>query len=375
MILHLPLAFVKGLMMYSKGIVIVTITRRGVETAVKIKDALSNLELTCIVFAPKKYDQKGVVPLDKKVGEFIKEIYSKVDAIVAVMATGIIVRAVAPCLESKLVDPAVLGVDASGRFVISLLSGHYGGANELTRLIAEGIGATPVITTASDAMGKQSVDELARILHLTIANPESLVAVNSAIVNGEKVVVVLAGNVKVPMDKILAGEIKVVESGEQAAEIVNRFDAGIIITKETIPQAKLMKPVTILKPKRIAVGVGARKNVTENEVIDAVNLALKQTRIPLERVDRLATVDVKKDSPSIINAAKRLGLNLDFISVEVLRAFKHEDLSPDSKLVEQKIGVGGVCERAALIVAGKKTKLILKKTKVNGVTVAIAEGE
>jgi len=210
---------------------------------------------------------------------------------------------------------------------------------------------------------------------LTIANPESLVAVNSAIVNGEKVVVVLAGNVKVPMDKILAGEIKVVESGEQAAEIVNRFDAGIIITKETLPQAKLMKPVTILKPKRIAVGVGARKNVTENEVIDAVNLALKQTRIPLERVDRLATVDVKKDSPSIINAAKRLGLNLDFISVEVLRAFKHEDFSPDSKLVEQKIGVGGVCERAALIVAGKKTKLILKKTKVNGVTVAIAEGE
>ena len=375
MILHLPLAFVKGLMMYSKGIAIVAITRRGVETAVKIKDALSNLELTCMVFAPKKYGQKGVVPLDKKVGEFIKEIYSKVDAIVAVMATGIIVRAVAPCLESKLVDPAVLGVDVSGRFVISLLSGHYGGANELTRLIAEGIGATPVITTASDAMGKQSVDELARILHLTIANPESLVAVNSAIVNGEKVVVVLAGNVKVPMDKILAGEIKVVESGEQAAEIVNRFDAGIIITKETLPQAKLMKPVTILKPKRIAVGVGARKNVTENEVIDAVNLALKQTRIPLERVDRLATVDVKKDSPSIINAAKRLGLNLDFISVEVLRAFKHEDFSPDSKLVEQKIGVGGVCERAALIVAGKKTKLILKKTKVHGVTVAIAEGE
>ena len=362
-------------MMYSKGIAIVAITKRGVETAVKIKEALSKLELTCMVFAPKKYDQKGVVPLDKKVGEFIKEIYSKVDAIVAVMATGIIVRAVAPCLESKLVDPAVLGVDASGQFVISLLSGHYGGANELTRLIAEGIGATPVITTASDAMGKQSVDELARILHLAIANPESLVAVNSAIVNGEKVVVVLAGDVKVPAERICAGEIKVVESGEQAAEIVNGFDAGIIITKETITHAKLMKPVTILKPKRIAVGVGARKNVTENEVIDAVNLALKQTRIPLERVDRLATVDVKKDSPSIINAAKGLGLNLDFISVEVLRAFKHEDLSPDSKLVEQKIGVGGVCERAALIVAGKKTKLILKKTKVNGVTVAIAEGE
>jgi cobalt-precorrin 5A hydrolase len=360
--------------MYSKGIAIVAITRRGVETAVRIKDALGRLELACMVFAPKKYDVKGVVPLDKKLGEFIKEIYSSIDAIVAVMAAGIIIRAVAPCLEGKLVDPAVLGVDASGRFVVSLLSGHYGGANELTRLIADGIGAVPVITTASDAMGKQSVDELARTLHLTIENPESLTAVNSAIVNGERLVIVLTGNVKVPANRILGYEVRKADSGEQAVEIVNNFDAGAIITKETLPKNKLIKPVTILKPKNIIVGIGARKNVSENAILEAVNFALARVNVPLERVDRLATVDVKKDSPSMINAAKRMRLNLDFISVDALRSLEHGDLS-SSKMVEQKIGVGGVCERAALIVAGKKAKLILKKTKVNGVTVAIAEGE
>jgi cobalt-precorrin 5A hydrolase len=361
--------------MYSKGIAIVAVTRCGVETAVKIKDALSNLELTCMVFAPKKYDQKGVVPLDKKFGEFIKEICSKVDAIVAVMATGIIIRAVAPCLENKLVDPAVLGVDASGRFVISLLSGHYGGANELTRLIADGIGATPVITTASDVMGKQSVDELARILHLVVENPESLATVNSAVVNGEILVIVLTGDIKVPANKILGYEVKKADNGEQAVEIVNNFDAGVIITKEKLPKDKLMKPVTILKPKNIIVGIGARKNVSENEIVEAVNFALAHVSVPLERVDGLATVSIKKDSPSMINAAKKLGLHLEFLSVKALRSFRHYDLSPDSKMVEQKIGVGGVCERAALIEAGKKAKLILKKTKVNGVTVAIAEGE
>jgi cobalt-precorrin 5A hydrolase len=369
------MAFVKAMIMFSKGIAILSLTRQGVETAVKIKNALSKMKLNCVVFAPEKYAQEGLVPLDKKLSEFVRDIFSKVDAIVAVMATGIIIRSIAPCLKNKMSDPAVVGVDASGRFVISLLSGHYGGANELTRLIAHGIGAMPVITTASDVMGKKSVDELARVLHCDIENPESLTAINSAIVNGETLVMVLTRDVKVPTNKNWGYEIKRAERGKQAIEIVNGFDGGIMITKEKIPRDKLAKPVIILKPRKIVVGIGARKNVSENEVLDAVDSALMQVGIPLERVERLATIEIKKDSPSIINAAKRLGLNLDFISVDTLRSFKHDDLSPDSKLVEQKIGVGGVCERAALIVAGKKAKLILKKKKVNGVTVAIAEGE
>ncbi len=140
--------------MYAKGIAVVAITRHGVETALKIKAALDIAGLNSTVYAPKKYSQNGVIPLDKKFSDFIKDIYSTVDGLVAVMATGIVIRSVAPLLENKLTDPAVVGVDATGKFVISLLSGHYGGANELTRTIALGIGATPVITTASDVTGK-----------------------------------------------------------------------------------------------------------------------------------------------------------------------------------------------------------------------------
>lgn len=368
-------ASVKALKMFDRGIAVIAITRQGVDTALKIEDALKILNFPCSVFAPKKYTKPGVTPLDKNLDEFIKEIYRKVDAIVAVMATGIIIRAVAPHLESKLVDPAVLGVDAAGRFVISLLSGHYGRANELTRLLAEGINAVPVITTASDVMGKQSVDELAITLHLTIVNPESLVAVNSALVNGDRLAMILVGDVKIPENKISGYEIKKVDNVEQAVEVINSFDAAAIITRDTVPMDQLTKPATILKPKTVVVGLGARKNVSETDVINAVKYALTRVDIPLARVDRLVTVSLKKDSPSIINAAKRLRLQLNFLDAETLRAFKHKDLSPDSKLVEQKIGVGGVCERAALIEAGKNAKLILKKMKLNGVTVAIAEGE
>lgn len=360
--------------MSNKGIAILSLTKQGVETAVKIKNVLEKKELNCTIFAPRKYAQEEITPLDKELREFIGEIFDKVYAIVAVMATGIIVRIMAPYLKSKISDPAIVGVDDFGRFVISLLSGHYGGANELTRLIAYEIGAIPVITTASDIMGKKSVEELARYLHCDIKNPESLVAVNSAIVNEEKLVMVLTGNIKAPMGKIWDFEIKMTERSEQAIGIVNDFDAGIIITKEKIPQNELKKPATILKPRKITIGIGARKDVSENEVIEALNFALMQAKIPLERVDCLATIDIKKDSLSIINATKRLGLQLELVSTNTIRSFKHPDLSPDSRLVEQKIGVGGVCERAALITAGEKARLILKKTKIKGVTIAIAEG-
>ena len=361
--------------MYAKGIAVVAITRVGTETALKIKEALDKEGLNSTVYAPKKYSQNGVVPLDKKLADFIKDTYSTVDALVAVMATGIVIRAVAPLLESKLTDPAVVGVDATGKFVISLLSGHYGGANELARTIAKGIDATPVITTASDVTGKMSVDELAKTMHLTIQNPESLVAVNAAIVNGDRLIVVLIGGVKIPTNAISCYEIKKAENGVQALEIINLYDAGVIITHEPLSIAKFAKPFTILKTKSIVVGLGARKESTADSMIEAVDRALGRVHVPLERVNRFATVDIKRTSQPMIDAVKQLGLPLEFLSVDTLRSLNHSDLSPDSAMVQEKIGVGGVCERAALIVAGKNSKLLLKKTKLNGVTVAVAEGE
>jgi cobalt-precorrin 5A hydrolase len=366
--------------MFTRGIVVVAITRVGVETALKIKKALANSGLTSAVYAPKKYCQNGVIPLEKGFADFFKESFHSTDALVGVTATGIIIRAVAPYLESKLVDPAVIGVDATGKFIISLLSGHYGGANELTKIIAEGIGGTAVITTATDVTGKLSVDDLARCLHLSIQNPESLVAVNSAVVNGDHMVVVLLGDVQIPTEQVGCYEIKRAQSASEALEIINGYDAGAIVTGQPLPRNaftidKVVKPFTILKTKRIVVGLGARKESSAQSIVEAVEKALEETHLLLANVERFATVDIKRDSPQMIEAADQLGKPLDFLSVEALRSVNHKDLSPDSEMVQRKIGVGGVCERAAILKAGKTSKLILKKTKLNGVTVAIAEGE
>lgn len=361
--------------MYNRGIAVIAITRHGVETALKIQKALDVAGLNGIVYAPKKYNQNGVVALDKRFADFIQDVYSKVDALVAVMATGIVIRVVAPLLESKLTDPAVVAVDASGKFVISLLSGHLGGANDLAHTIAKGINAIPVITTATDVMGKQSVDELARSLHLTIQNPDSLVAVNSAIVNGDRLVLILVGDAKIPVNAIGAYDVKMAQNGMQALEIINAYDAGIIITHEPLTITNFVKPFTILRTKHVVVGLGARKESSVDSIIEAVDNALERVHVPLTRVHRFATIDIKRDSKQMVEAAERLGAPLEFLSVDALRSVTNMDLSPDSAMVQAKIGVGGVCERAALLVAGKNSKLILKKTRMNGVTVAIAEEE
>ncbi len=361
--------------MFSRGIGIVAITKRGVETALKIKIALEEQNLLAIVYAPEKYKQSGVEPLDKKFGEFVKETYQNFDAIVGVMAIGIVIRAVAPLLQGKLVDPAVIGVDATGRFAVSLLSGHFGGANQLTKIIADGIGATPVITTTSDVLSKQSVDELARLLHLKIMNPGSLVAVNSVIVNGGRIALVFLSDNKLQLTAVVGFDVKLAGTAEEAAELVNGYDAGAVVLSEMPSLKMFVKPVTLLKPLTISVGLGARKEISEEAVSEAIKVAMAKAYVPLERVDRLATVSIKKDSQSMLNAAENLGLKLEFVDLDTLAKFRHPDLSADSEIVKRNIGVGGVCERVALLTAGEKPRLILRKTILNGVTVAVAEGE
>ena len=297
------MASAKATKMFPKGIAIIALTKQGVETAAKISDVLEKLEIKTSLYSPEQCVQGWATPLDMRLGEFVKEIFGKVDAIIAVMAAGIIVRAIAPCLKSKLTDPAVVCVDVSGRFAISLLSGHYGGANELARIIARETGATPVITTASDVMGKVSVDEVARLLNFKIQNPESLVGVNSALVNGKRVVLVVVGDMQIPTNLISSYEVKRAKTAKQATALLKDFDAGAIITETLLSTGKLPKPVTILTPKKIVVGVGARKNSSENQIIAAVDSALARVNLAVERVDRLATVDIKKDSLSMVRFA------------------------------------------------------------------------
>jgi cobalt-precorrin 5A hydrolase len=361
--------------MFDKGIAVVAVTHRGVETAIKIQKALDLSKLNSTVYAPKKYSQNGVLAIDKKLAEFTKDIYKGYDGIVAVMATSITIRAIAPLLDGKFTDPAVIGVDATGKFVISLLAGHLGSANDLTHIIAQGINAIPVITTASDMLGKQSVNELAKNLHLKIENPESLAAVNSAIVNGDRVVVVVMGDAKIPPNAIGAYEVRTARNGNEALDFINNFDAGIIIGRDPLAVTKFTKPFSILKTRMVVVGLAVNKEATRDSIVQAVDGALEKVHVPLSRVQAFATQDNREESQAMIDAVAKLHASLEFMNTEEAQPAANQDSLGEKAANQEKIGAGVYAEHAALALAGTNARLILKKTKLEGVTVAIAEAE
>jgi cobalt-precorrin 5A hydrolase len=188
-------------------------------------------------------------------------------------------------------------------------------------------------------------------------------------------ILVLVGDAKIPPNAIGFYDVRTAKNGTEALDIINNFDAGVIITHEPLTITKFVKPFTILKTRHVVVGLGARKESSMDSIIEAIDSALEKVHVPLARVHAVATVDIKRTSQPMIDAVAKLGVPLEFLSVDALRSVTYADLSPDSTMVQEKIGIGGVCERAALLVAGPKSKLILKKTKLNGITVAIAEDE
>ena len=180
-----------------KKIAILSITNGGREKALEIKNHLKN---TDAFFIKKDNDYKNeqIIVVNKSLKEFVSEIFDKYDYLIFIMATGIVVRTIAPLVVSKFSDPAILVMDEKGHNIISLLSGHMGGANEMTLYISNLINSNPVITTATDVNKKSSLDMIAKSLNAHIDNfRDNVLKVNSMIVNNEEVHIYIDGNYKI----------------------------------------------------------------------------------------------------------------------------------------------------------------------------------
>ncbi len=246
------------------------------------------------------------------------------DAIIAVMAAGIAVRNIAPLVRDKWEDPAVVVVDSGLNFAIPILGGHHGG-NELARRL-EGMGIIPVITTATEVMGKGCVESIAKTLGCRIVNRDSTKKVNTALL--EKDVEVLC--VKGP--KILLVD----------------------------------DDVTVLKRDGLVVGIGANRGVSTREVTEAVSSALSEVEAGIDDVKCFASAALKKDENGIIEAAASFGKEVKFVPHEIINSIK----APTSSKAKA-LGLNGVCEPAALALSEEK-ELLLKKRIYGNVTIAIA---
>jgi cobalamin biosynthesis protein CbiG len=189
------------------------------------------------------------------------------------------------------------------------------------------------------------------------------------------VVVVLVGDAKIPSNTFGVYEVRVADNGTDALDLISCYDAGIIISREPLTITKFTKPFTILKTRSVIVGLGARKDATTDNIIQTIDMALEKVHIPLSRVQVFATTDTNRDSQSLLEAAAKLGSHLEYVTLEELHTVTSPELSPNSAATPDKIGTGGLAERTALLLAGPNAKLVLKKAKLNGVSIAIAEGD
>jgi cobalt-precorrin 5A hydrolase len=347
---------------------VVTVTKQGIGLGERILAA----EAEAVLYVPAKY---GLAPGERlrvfpgPLAPLLAEIYGEYEGFVFVMATGIVVRMIAEYIKDKRYDPAVVVMDITGRFAISLVSGHLGGANALTRRLAEVTGATAVITTGTDVNETIAPDVIAMEIGGEVDDFEVMKKVSAALVDGDATGVVDLTGVDPPsLRGTLKTNVKVFPTLEalQAAPVV----AGIVITNRRLDLAGFgRRPVVLLRPKNLVVGVGCNRNTTADEILAAVERTLLDHGLSPKSVRSLATVDAKRDEAGLVEAAARLGLPLAFCDKATLNAVP--DVPNASEAPMKFVGVQGVAEPAALAVSGGR--LVVEKVKTGNVTVAVAE--
>ncbi len=348
-------------------IAVIAITRNGALLGRKLRERMGGMEL----YVSSRYADQVTrecscfEPTELK--SLISSIWNEFDGFVFIMASGIVVRMIAPLLQSKETDPAVIVIDDAGRFAISLLSGHLGGANSLAEHCALILGAHAVITTATDANNLPSFDMLAKEQGWLIDDINRVKSLNSLLLDNEEIAVVdPTGKTRTWLQG--RGRISFYET---CAEAANSSARGFLfVTNQRLPHQTSLKNVLILRPRNLVLGIGCNRGTPAAEIDEFIALHLAQLSLSPKSVCCVASVAAKRDESGLIAFAERMGVPL--------RCFESDELnqvafpSPPSEYARAAVGVAGVAEPAAIL-ASNGGRLLLNKVKSANVTLAVAE--
>lgn len=276
------------------------------------------------------------------------------------MAAGIVVRMIAPHLQGKTIDPAVVVVDDRGRHAISLLSGHIGGANALTRRVAEALGAEAVLTTASDVNRLPAVDLLAVERGLAIENPAAIKFVQRALLKHRSV------PVYDPRGWFM--------SPAAAPRFVSVADPALLVDEPAgvyVDDIRVDLPprVLVLRPGSLTAGIGCNRGTAAQEIRELLNSVFEQSRLAISSLRSFATVSLKKDEAGLLQVAESFGIPIRFYETDELNRVLN--VPTPSPMAAKHIGVESVCEAAAIL-ASEGGRLIVTKHKSPNATLAVA---
>ena len=327
------------------------VSKTGYKTCLKVKENVyNNLHIyvsgrVANLLNLENENNENLIVINERVPILLEKTFNKYDLHIFVAATGAVVRIIEGKFKSKDTDPAVITIDDHANFVISLLSGHLGGANEECKKIANGIGAIPVITTASDVGGKIAVDTLSQKIKAKLNDLDGAKRVTSLIVNGENVSLHLPKNI-VNHDENSAGAI-------------------IVSNRKNIEISKII-------PQNIFIGIGCKRGVSKEHIIEKLKYAMDKQNLELSAIKMAGSAWVKSDETGLLEAMKELDIPIKFFEKEEI--LKLEDLIEEkSEYVKKTIGVYGVSEPCAFLASSGKGAFLAKKIKLDGMTLSIFE--
>lgn len=325
---------------------------KGCILALKIAELFPNVNC----YAVEKFAKYHKITAVKSTMEKAREVFAYSDLIVFVGACGIAVRAIAPVIKNKIIDPACVVIDDGANFAIPILSGHIGGANDYCKIISAKTGAVPVITTATDINGKFAVDSFAKKNNLFICSMKTAMTFSAEILKRD--LSITFGDDVICKDKLPNG-----------ITFNKEIDTGVYIgAKKLIPY----KTTLHLIPKTLYVGIGCRRNTTKEQIKTLFLKVLDENNLHIKAIKGIYSIDIKKDEVGLHNFCESIKIEPIFFSADELN--KVTGVFTSSSFVKSVTGTDNVCERSALL-ASKNGEILVKKTSLDGVTIAIARGK
>jgi cobalt-precorrin 5A hydrolase len=344
---------------------IIAITENGARLGATLKSGIPGSTLHVI----DKHATAEALPFAGPLQPLVARLWPECCGFIFIMAAGIVVRTVAPLLQAKDRDPAVVVVDDAGRYAVSLLSGHIGGANELATRCAALIGATPVITTATDANDLPSFDMLAKEQGWAIDDLSRVKVLNAMLLEGKRIAVVDHDDA---VRSFCAGRGNLSFFDDLSSAVMSDAAGHLVVTNRILPADCDLAATLVLRPRNLCLGIGCNRGTSAEEIESFVMKNLRQLSLSLKSVGCIATAKAKGDETGLLAFASKCGVPL--------RVFESRELnevevpSPSSAHAFAAIGAKGVAEPAALL-ASDGGRLLLKKVKDGNVTLAVAVAE
>ena len=342
---------------------VLAITKNGIKIGLTLKELFPSWQ----IYSPIKFSDENskINWYSEASGDKIAELFKTNDALICLFSLGAVIRLISPYMKDKKTDPAVIVIDDKTTFVISVLSGHLGGANKLSEEIAEKLNATPVITTAADVNKTIAVDLLGRELGWKIDDDSNVTKISAFMVNEEKIGIYQDVGSKDWWSKKLPKNVTIYSTIE---ELKNSHSKGFLIISDKKIDEEIQRNSVVYRPPSLVVGIGLHWDTTKEKISEGIKSSLEKYNLSAKSIAKFVSIKKKQDVVGLIDFAKEMDVPLEYFEKEELTTIQTPN---PSKTVQAFEGTASVSEASALKSSGGK--LIVEKQKFPpNLTLAIA---